>query len=49
MLIGFRPDYIEIGDEDEKRGIKNVIVGIYDKSLARSDKYKALLGPDLIS
>jgi stage II sporulation protein GA (sporulation sigma-E factor processing peptidase) len=49
MLIGFRPDYVEIGDDDEKRGIRNVIVGIYNKSLSRTDKYKALLGPDLIA
>lgn len=49
MLIGFKPDFIEIGEEEEKRDIKNVIVGIYNRSLSRNDKYKALLGPDLVA
>ena len=49
MLIGFKPDYIEIGEEEEKRDIKNVIVGIYNRSLSRNEKYKALLGPELVA
>lgn len=49
MLIGFKPDFIEIGEEEEKRDIKNVIVGIYNRSLSRDDNYKALLGPDLVA
>ena len=49
MLIGFKPDFIEIGGEDDKRGVKNVIVGIYNRSLSRNEKYKALLGPELVA
>lgn len=49
MLIGFKPDFIEIGEEEEKRDIKNVIVGIYNRSLSRNEKYKALLGPELVA
>jgi len=49
MLIGFKPDFIEIGEEGEKRDIKNVIVGIYNRSLSRNEKYKALLGPELVA
>ena len=49
MLIGFKPDFIEVGEEEEKRDIKNVIVGIYNRSLSRNDKYKALLGPELVA
>jgi stage II sporulation protein GA (sporulation sigma-E factor processing peptidase) len=49
MLIGFKPDYIEIGEEEEKKDIKNVIVGIYNRSLSRNEKYKALLGPELVA
>lgn len=49
MLIGFRPDFIEIGEEEEKRDVKNVIVGIYNRSLSRNEKYKALLGPELVA
>lgn len=48
MLIGFKPDFIEIGEGEERRGIKNVIVGIYNRSLSRNEKYKALLGPELV-
>lgn len=48
MLIGFKPDYIEIGEEQEKRGISNVIVGIYNRALSRNEKYKALLNPELM-
>ncbi|MDF2986911.1 MAG: sigma-E processing peptidase SpoIIGA [Eubacterium sp.] len=49
MLIGFKPDFIEVGEEEEKRDIKNVIVGIYNRSLSRNEKYKALLGPELVA
>lgn len=49
MLIGFKPDFIQIGEEDQKRDVKNVIVGIYNRSLSGNDMYKALLGPELVA
>jgi len=48
MLIGFKPDYIEVDDTGEKKGIKDVIVGIYEKALSKDSQYCALLSPDLI-
>ena len=48
MLIGFKPDYIEIGENEEKRGVNNVIVGIYNRALSKNEKYKALLNPELM-
>lgn len=48
MLIGFKPDYIEIGEEEGRKGISDVIVGIYNKSLSKDKLYKALLGPELV-
>ncbi len=48
ILIGFRPDYIAIGEEDDKKGVRDVIVGIYNKTLSRNEKYKALLNPELM-
>ena len=48
MLIGFRPDYIEIGSENEKKGVSDVIIGIYNRALSRNEKYRALLNPELI-
>lgn len=48
MLIGFRPDYIEIGTEGEKKGVQEVIVGIYNRALSRNEQYKALMNPELM-
>lgn len=49
MLIGFKPDYIEIGENQEKRGVSDVIIGIYNRTLSKNEKYKALLGPELVA
>ncbi|PYG89805.1 stage II sporulation protein GA (sporulation sigma-E factor processing peptidase) [Ruminiclostridium sufflavum DSM 19573] len=49
MLIGFKPDFIEIGEVEDRRDIKNVIVGIYNRSLSSNEEYKALLGPELVA
>ena len=46
LLIGFRPDLVEIGDD--KRRATNVIVGIYKNTLSKSMEFQALLGPQLI-
>jgi len=48
MLIGFKPDYVEIGDDDEKKGISDVVIGIYNNVLSKGEHYKALLSPDLL-
>lgn len=47
MLIGFKPDFIEIGENENKKGVNNVVVGIYNKALSRNERYKALLSPEL--
>ncbi len=48
MLVGFKPDFIEIDNDNEKKDIKDVVIGIYTRSLSKNEKYKALLSPDLI-
>ena len=48
MMIGFRPDYIEIGADDGKKDIRDVIVGIYNRTLSANDQYRALMNPELI-
>lgn len=49
MLIGFKPDYIDISDKNEERkGISNVVIGIYNRALSKNEKYKALLSPELV-
>ena len=39
---------IEVETEDEKKTTKNVIIGIYDKSLTKRGEYRALIGIELI-
>ena len=48
MLVGIKADEIEIETEEEKKVSKNVIIGIYDKSLTKRGEYRALIGIDLI-
>jgi stage II sporulation protein GA (sporulation sigma-E factor processing peptidase) len=48
MMIGFRPDYIEIGADDGKKDIRDVIVGIYNRALSANEQYRALMNPELI-
>ncbi|WHH58898.1 sigma-E processing peptidase SpoIIGA [Petroclostridium sp. X23] len=48
MLIGFKPDEVEIVEGDHKKDLKDIIVGIYNKRLSKDDKYRALLHPEVI-
>ncbi len=48
MMLGFKPDYVEIGEDEEKKGIRDVIIGICNKVLSKGKYYEALLSPDLI-
>jgi len=48
MLLGIQPDYIEIENEENKKKVEDVIIGIYGKSLTKDGKYKALMGIDII-
>ena len=48
MLLGIKADEIEIQNEEEKKISKNVIIGIYDKSLTKRGEYRALIGLELI-
>ncbi|MBZ4644982.1 MAG: hypothetical protein PWR27_640 [Petroclostridium sp.] len=48
MLIGFKPDEIEIIEGEHKKDIKDIIVGIYNKRLSKDETYKALLNPEII-
>lgn len=48
MLIGFKPDYIEIGENTDKKGVSDVIIGIYNRTLSSNNNYNALLSPELV-
>ena len=43
MLIGFKPDYVEIFGEEEN--IRNdVVIGIYEGKLSKTNRYESLVG-----
>ena len=43
MLVGFKHDYIKIyGEEENIR--TDIIIGIYDGKLTKSNKYTSLVG-----
>lgn len=46
LLLGFKPDLVEIGDD--RRKASQCIVGIYTRCLSKNMEFQALLGPQLI-
>jgi stage II sporulation protein GA (sporulation sigma-E factor processing peptidase) len=47
MLIGFKPDYIKIyGEEENIR--TDVIIGIYEGKLTKTNKYTSLVGINIL-
>lgn len=47
LLIGFKPDYIKIYDETENIR-DDVIIGIYDGKLCKTNLYTSLIGLDIL-
>lgn len=43
MLLGIKPEYLKVIKEEEQVD-KNVIIGIYNKSLTKKGEYRALMG-----
>lgn len=48
LIVGIKPDEISINYQGNYLQENNVIIGIYDKKISNNDKYKALVGLDLI-
>ena len=48
MLLGIKSDQITIYHDDEKIKNKNIIIGLYNKKLSKTDKYTSLIGISLI-
>lgn len=48
MLIGFKPDCIEIIENEGKKSTKDVIIGVYSRALSKNEKYRALLNPEVL-
>lgn len=48
MLMGIKPEYIIVKNEDNEKKISNVIIGIYNKSLTKRGEYRGLIGMELL-
>ncbi len=48
MLVGIKADSLKIIQDEQEKESKNVIVGIYNKSLTKRGEYRALIGIDLV-
>ena len=48
MLIGIRPEYVKVITDEQEKINKNVIIGIYEKSLTKKGEYQALIGIELL-
>lgn len=49
MIIGIKPDYIKILNEENQVEIKNVIVGICNQKLSKKGMYSGLIGLELLN
>ena len=47
ILVGFKPDYVKIYDEEEKL-INNVFIGIYNGKLTKTNLYTSLIGLNIL-
>ena len=48
MLIGIKPEYVKIITEEQEEIKKNVIIGIYNKSLTKRGEYRAIVGMEFV-
>lgn len=48
MLIGIKADELIVRQDDNEEKKRDVIIGIYNKSLTKRGEYRALIGIDLI-
>ena len=48
LLLGIKPDSVNIILDEKTERINNVIVGIYDKSFTKNGAYTAILGIDML-
>ena len=48
LLLGIKADKVIVELEENIVNINNVIIGIYNGILSKNDKYKALIGLDLL-
>ncbi len=49
MIIGFKPDYIKINNDEQETMVRDVIIGIYNNQLSRNRMYSGLIGLELLN
>ena len=49
MLLGFKPDEVQLTENNKLQSIKNSIIGIYNKKLSNNGEYSALIHPDMLN
>lgn len=49
LLVGIRPDRVEVKDHNHRKAYNRVVVGIYRRPLDHHGGYQALIPPDLMS
>ncbi|MDR1641831.1 MAG: sigma-E processing peptidase SpoIIGA [Clostridiales bacterium] len=49
LLIGFRPDRVEIQNGKELKSLEEVVIGIYNLPLSSDGGYQGLMNPELIA
>lgn len=49
ILLGFRPDYIEVGKNGDRKETKDVVICLYNRKLSENSTYHALLAPELVA
>ena len=47
MLLGIKPEKLEVINDQLEEEKNNAIIGIYNKSLTKRGEYKALIGIEL--
>lgn len=48
MLLGIKPEYVNIIEQDKSEKKENIIIGIYNKSLTKRGEYRALIGIEIL-
>ena len=48
MLIGFKPDLVEIYKEEATISVREVVIGIYNYSLSKDGAYQGLINPEIL-
>ena len=49
MLVGIKADKLKIIQEEQENNYKNIIIGIYNKSLTKKGEYRALIGLEILN